>query len=129
MKSFLATIAAFGQVYLLIPLAAGAVYTDVPTGIQEGGNTISTIAGTEAGTTDLTTMIGNIINVLLGVLGIIFLLMVVYAGFLYLTDQGEGKKAEKAMKLLTKAVIGIVLIVAAYAISNYVIGAMVSVVS
>jgi hypothetical protein len=61
-------------------------------------------------------------------LGIVFLVLVVYAGFLYLTDQGAGEKAKKAMKLLTTAVIGIIIIVAAYAISNYVIGAMVAVV-
>ena len=128
MKSLLTTIAVFAQVYLLMPLAAKAETTT--SGVYSGldTSTVNTIAGTGATGTSLTTVIGNGINVLLGLLGIVFLVLVVYAGFLYLTDQGAGEKAKKAMKLLTTAVIGIVIIVAAYAISNYVIGAMVAVV-
>jgi len=127
MKSILATIVALGQVYLLMPLTAMA--TNVPTNLAGANNSLGEIGNTTSmsGAADLTTVIGNLINVVLGVLGIIFLVLVVYAGFLYLTDQGGGEKAKKAMKLLTTAVIGIVIIVAAYAISNYVIGAMVAV--
>ncbi|HBR81133.1 MAG: hypothetical protein UX09_C0006G0008 [Candidatus Uhrbacteria bacterium GW2011_GWE2_45_35] len=126
MKSILATIVALGQVYLLMPLTAMA---DVPMNLTDANTSLGEIGNTTGmgGAEDLTTVIGNLINVVLGVLGIIFLVLVVYAGFLYLTDQGGGEKAKKAMKLLTTAVIGIVIIVAAYAISNYVIGAMVAV--
>jgi hypothetical protein len=129
MNKLLTTITVLGQVYLLMPLTAKAALTAVPEGLEAGGGQISDIASTAGGAeTDLTSIIANGINVILGFLGILFLLFVVYAGFLYLTDQGEGKKAEKARKLLTTAIIGIVIIVAAYAISNYVIGAMVSVI-
>ena len=53
--------------------------------------------------------------------------MVIYAGYLYMMDQGEGKKTEKAKKLLGTAVIGIIIIVAAYAISNFVLSAVTTV--
>ena len=124
MKTLLAAIYAFSQVYLLTPLAQAA------TGLEGANTSLELIKETTTeyqGAESIETVIGRLINVALGLLGIIFLILVVYAGFLYLTDQGEGKKAEKAMKLLTKAITGIVLVVAAYAISNYVIGALVKI--
>ena len=62
----------------------------------------------------------------LGVLGIVFVLMVVYAGYLYMTDMGHGEKAKQAKKLIGQAVIGIVIIVLAYAISTFVISQIIS---
>jgi hypothetical protein len=75
---------------------------------------------------DLATLVGNLIAVLLSVLGIIFVVLVVYAGFLYLTSQGEAEKVKKAKALLSQAVIGLVIIIAAYAISEFVIDALVT---
>lgn len=123
---------AFGQVYLLFPLAVAADGEAKPpyeglSGAKTGLQDATGISGGLSDAGSLTTLIANGINVVLGVLGILFLIFVIYAGFLYLTDQGEGKKAEKAKKLLLTAVIGLVLIIAAFAISNYVIGALSSV--
>jgi len=70
---------------------------------------------------DLTTLIGRMINIFLGVLGIIFVLLVIYAGWLRIASQGDAGKVEKSNKLLVQAVIGIVIIVAAYAIANFVL--------
>lgn len=69
----------------------------------------------------LPTLIGSIINTALGLMGIIFVIMVVYAGVLYMTDMGEGEKVKTAKKLLKTSIIGIILIVAAYAIATFVI--------
>lgn len=73
---------------------------------------------------DLTSAIGDLINVILSVLGIAFVGIVVYAGFLYLTAGGEEKNVEKAKKLLSQAVIGIVIVLLAYSISAFVIGSL-----
>ncbi len=70
---------------------------------------------------DFSTFIGGLINVFLSVLGIIFVVLVVYAGYLWMTAGGETTKVDKAKKLLGQAVIGLVLIVGAYAISAFVI--------
>jgi len=72
-------------------------------------------------------IVGSTISILLGLLGIVFVVLVVYAGFLYLTSNGEETNVKKAKKLLTQAVIGLIIIVSAYAISSYVIDALVSV--
>ncbi|MBI2473445.1 hypothetical protein HYV70_02745 [Candidatus Uhrbacteria bacterium] len=108
---------------LLLPAAVFAQLSDAQTDLAEVGEAI----GTDATNNDLPTLIGNIISALLSVLGIIFVVLVVYAGFLYLTAAGDDTKVKKAKTLLTQSIIGLVIIVAAYAISAFVIDALVEV--
>ena len=97
------------------------------TGLTSGEAALTDVGDT-IGATDvgLPALIGNIINVLLGALGIVFVGLVIYAGILYFTDAGGEKSAKKAKEILKTAVIGLVIIIAAYAISNYVMGALVA---
>ncbi len=90
----------------------------------KNSGTIVESAGTAAkltGAADIPTIVGRTVGILLGILGIVFLVLTVYAGFLYLTAQGEETNVKKAKKLLSQAVIGLILIVSAYAITNVVI--------
>ena len=111
---------------LLAPLAADAA---IGSGLVNAGSSISTSASSASlgSATDLPTLVGRGISVVLGVLGIVFVVLVVYAGFLYLTSNGEEKNVGKAKKMLTQAVIGLVIIVSAYAISGFVISALTTV--
>ncbi|MBI4257120.1 hypothetical protein HY626_03650 [Candidatus Uhrbacteria bacterium] len=105
---------------ILLPAAALAQLSEAQTDLT----TVGTSIGTDATTNTLPELIGNIIAVLLSVLGIIFVVLVVYAGFLYLTAGGEPDKVKKAKTLLTQSVIGLIIIVAAYAIAAFVIDAL-----
>lgn len=107
---------------LLLPAAAFAQLSKAKTDLGEVGSQI----GADA-TNTLPDIIGNVIKVLLSVLGIVFVVLVVYAGFLYLTSAGEDEKVKKAKKLLSQSVIGLVIIVAAYAIAAFVVDALVRV--
>lgn len=69
----------------------------------------------------LTDTIGLLISVLLGVLGIIFLVLVIWAGLLWMTAAGETKQTQKAKDILVTSVIGLVILLSAYAISTFVI--------
>jgi len=126
MNKIFATIVAFGQVFFLFPLVARA--GTIPSGLVGANDALNNAANFSdlKGAGDLPILIGKGINIVLGILGILFLIFVVYAGFLYLTAQGSDEPVKKAKKLLTTAVIGLVLIIAAFAISNYVIGALTS---
>jgi hypothetical protein len=84
------------------------------TNVNTGGNAGST--------SSLPTLIGGIISVLLGSMGIIFVFFIVQAGILYMTAGGDSAKVDKAKKLITNAVIGLIIVVGAYAISSFVIG-------
>ncbi len=71
------------------------------------------------------TFIGTyIITPVLAMLGVIFLVLVVYAGFLWMTARGEEKQVGKAKEVLSAAVIGLVLVLSAYAVTNFVFGAI-----
>jgi hypothetical protein len=63
------------------------------------------------------TTIGTVINIALSLVGMIFLVLTVYAGILWMTARGEEAQAEKAKKILTNSIIGLVLTVSAYAIT------------
>ncbi len=73
---------------------------------------------------DLPTTIGVLIKSVLSFLGILFLVLTLYAGFLYMTAQGDEKKVAKAKSIVTGAVIGLVIIAASYAITSFVLGAI-----
>lgn len=88
--------------------------------ISNSVNSIGTTAGYKT-TVTVPDLVGKIIGILLGVLGLVFLVLVVYAGFLYITAQGEEAQVKKAKSILVKAMIGMVLIVSSYAITNVVV--------
>jgi len=102
---------------LLLPAAAFAQLSEAQTDLAEVGTAI----GTDATNNDLPTLIGNIISALLSVLGIIFVVLVVYAGFLYLTAQGEDTKVKKAKTALQFSVIGFVLMLLSFPIVNAIV--------
>lgn len=71
--------------------------------------------------TDVRQIVVKIIQVFLGFLALIFLCLVLYAGFRYMTSAGNEEKAREAIKLLTNAVIGLLIILLAWAITRFII--------
>jgi len=67
------------------------------------------------------TTIARIINVFLGLLGIIFLCFMIYAGFLWMTASGEEEKVKKAQKIIKNSIIGLIIVIGAYGISYFVL--------
>lgn len=65
-------------------------------------------------------IVGQIIQAFLGLLGVIFLVLIIYAGFNWMTAQGEEEKVTKAKDTLQRAVIGLIITIGAYAISYFV---------
>lgn len=61
-------------------------------------------------------IVGIIIQTLLGFVGVLFIILVIYGGFLWMTAGGDPSKVQKAKDIIVKAVIGIVIIMASYAI-------------
>jgi cytochrome bd-type quinol oxidase subunit 2 len=74
--------------------------------------------GLKGGLVDL---IAGLIRLFLGLVAVLALAFIVYGGFLYITSQGDEAQAERAKKVLTYAVIGIIVIGLAYAVVSFVI--------
>lgn len=104
------------------PLAIPRAHADIDLDTNLG--TIGEGAGFDSATDQdtLLTTVGAFINVLLGFLGVIFLILIIYAGLLWMTAGGSEDNVKKATQILLNSVIGLVILLSAYAISQFVIG-------
>jgi hypothetical protein len=71
-------------------------------------------------------VVGNtIIKLILGLSGSVLLLMVVYAGFILLTSAGNAGMVDKAKKILSGSLIGIIIVFTAYTATQFLVAALV----
>lgn len=76
---------------------------------------------TGLGNQDIRIIIANIIRVALGLLGITTVVLMVYAGYMWMTSAGEEEKVAAAKNTIKNAAIGLAIILSAYAIVSFVI--------
>jgi hypothetical protein len=112
--------------WLSIPvLAADSVLNASTNGLNFWGGPIDPNVGQTAfadfGNNDPRIIAGRIVQIFLGLLGVIAVLLIIYGGWLYMTAQGAPDKVEKAKKVLTDAIIGLLIILSAFAIATFVI--------
>lgn len=69
---------------------------------------------------DLVSTIGNLIGVIFSFVSVIFFILIIYAGILWMTARGNDQQTDKAKQIIIGAVAGIILIVGAYSITNFV---------
>ena len=86
---------------------------------QEGMTEIGKVYGDSK--TDVRVMVAKLIIVVLGFLGAIFLALIVYAGFRYMTAAGNQDQVKKAVAQIRDAVIGLVIVMAAWAITYFIL--------
>lgn len=94
---------------LILPIAAKAISFEDPS------------SSLGLGTSDLKETVINIINWILGLLGIIAVIMILYAGFQWMTAGGNEDKVASAKKIISAAVVGLIIILLAWAIVNFVL--------
>ena len=75
---------------------------------------------------DLRLRIASIIRMVLGLTGTVALVIVIYAGFIWMIAGGNEERAEQAKKWLYSGVIGLAIILSAYTITYFVIRNLVS---
>lgn len=76
------------------------------------------------GSADPRLIAGSLINSALGYLGIIVVLIVLWAGFKWMTSGGKDEKVADAKKTLINLVIGLTIMLTAYSIINFAIKAI-----
>lgn len=70
---------------------------------------------------NITTTVTDIINIILYVLGALAVIMIIYAGILYVLSGGDANNVTRAKNTLMYAIIGLIVALLAYAIVNFVI--------
>ena len=83
------------------------------------GLTSEVQTATGLGTQDIRLTIAKIIRILLGFLGIIALSLMLYAGYTIMTSAGDANQVDKGKRILLNAVIGLAVVLSAYAITQF----------
>jgi hypothetical protein len=94
---------------------SGAESAGQPSGLTETGS--------------LEVVVGDVIGVALSLLGVLLLLIMLYAGFLWMTAAGEVDQVKKARSMMINAVIGLVIVFGAYALTEFVLRSLTGAVS
>lgn len=115
-------------VIMMVTVLSFAFAVDAQNVFQDASSNLDT-SGKQAfgeGTqSDLPTLVGNIINGFLMVLGILLTLIIIRGGYMYMTAGGNTDQVDKAKKWIVNGVIGLVLILLAFAISTFVLNNLV----
>lgn len=91
-----------------------------------GTGAVETGLGGTLGTRDVRETVASIINVALSLLGIVAVVIILAGGFTWMTAMGNEEKADKAKKMIFAGIIGLAIILSAYAIAKFVIDKLIS---
>lgn len=70
--------------------------------------------------TTISTIAGRVVAAVLGLLGVLFISLMVYGGGLWMTAQGSEDQVEKAKTVIKNSVIGLIVVISSYAIYAFV---------
>ena len=107
------SLASFG--HLSVAQAQGLTSEDL--GLQYASST-------GLSTQDPRITVAKIIRIVLGFLGTIAVILIIYAGFVWMTSNGNEDKITKAKNILKGAVIGLVIVLSAFAITTFIINSL-----
>ena len=110
-------IAVLATIFALTAVPALAVELDV--GLNYGDET-------GLGTKDIRAGVMSIVNALLGFLGVLAIIIILWGGFRWLTSGGNEEKVGEAKKIIASGIIGLIIIFTAYAIATFVVTQLIS---
>lgn len=122
MRKITAGITAVAGVFAALPALAADLGESVNSGLN-----YATIVGW--GTQDLKTTIMLVINIIMGFLGLIAVIIILAGGFKWMTAGGNEEKVAEAKKLIIAGIVGMAIVIGAYAIASFVVQSLVNVTS
>ncbi|MBI4433440.1 hypothetical protein HY632_01585 [Candidatus Uhrbacteria bacterium] len=108
---------------------AGALPVGASTAADLTRGGLTTTAGQAGLGTTATTLpdfVGRLIYGALSISGVVFVVLIVYAGFLWMQARGHKEDIEKAKKIIENAIIGIIITAIAFAITDFVLGRIIA---
>ncbi|MDD5625641.1 MAG: TrbC/VirB2 family protein [Patescibacteria group bacterium] len=109
--------------YLLaitLALFLGLVVLPITAQAQDLNNGLSNFQNASGySNTELPTAMGRIMKIVLGFLGLVCTIIIIAGGFKWMTSSGDETKIAEAKKLMVAGVVGIVIVVLAYAVASY----------
>jgi amino acid transporter len=68
-----------------------------------------------------TSIIGIVINTALSLLGVIFIVLMILAGYNWMTASGSQEKVQEAKDTIKRAIIGLVIVIGSWAMWNFIL--------
>ncbi|MFA5644494.1 MAG: hypothetical protein WC928_03145 [Patescibacteria group bacterium] len=105
----------------LSPLLVGASFFEEKTGLKVTADKTGHLEQKIfSGDDSLEIGIATVINVILSFVGVVFMVLIIYGGILWMTAGGNDQQIEKAKKIFLESIIGLVVVLLAYAISIFI---------
>lgn len=111
-----------GTLLNLFPFVVHALLSPSETGLD---TTASRAGLRTTGGFNIQEFVGSAVNAVLGIIGVVFLVLIVYGGMLWMLSEGDETKVGKARGLIFHSIIGLILVLSAYAITNFVVSAVI----
>lgn len=111
-------------VLAMTPIATFASSVDI---CNQGSFSDPLICGTPGTGTKEEQLMGvvhNVLNAIYGIIGVIAVVMIVIAGVKYTTSQGDPGKVQSAKNTILYSIIGLVIAIMAFAITDFIIRAL-----
>lgn len=89
----------------------------IPTGSDPNSTTTVNIP-----TTSGATLLGNGLNLMYFVAGVVAIIVIIIAGIMYVSSSGDAGRVAKAKNLLTYSIVGLVIVLVAFVVTNFIIG-------
>lgn len=124
MKRFFSSLALFAAAIIFFALPAKAQIRDCTgTAFQCATDRLNQFASNSGVATDrgVESIVGQIINTAVGILGVVAVGLIVYAGGLWITAAGDDSKVDTAKGIIKNTVIGMMVLGLAYAITIFIV--------
>ncbi|MBU2524777.1 pilin [Patescibacteria group bacterium] len=123
-KKLLKQIAIVATAMVVAVAAAALVPSVLAQGFISPQDNPAAVAGATGAQGNIRNLIQTMLSFLLGFLGLVAVIMIIYGGILYVTAGGNEENATKGKKILMYAVVGIVIIFISYALVNTLLGGL-----
>jgi len=108
------------SVLLINPVMAQNLQDAFPKAKEIAATSSYKVQGSDGPESLLTDTAGFIVTLIFSLLGIIFIILTIYGGFLYMNARGNEEQTKKAIAMISQALIGLVIIMAAYAFTFFI---------
>lgn len=114
------TIAAIIAPQMILASSSNLVFADAKTQIESAVNEV----GGSENKTDVKGFIGNIIKTMFFAVGVLAVIVIIFAGVTFVMSAGNSQTIQKAKTTIIYAVIGLIVSILSYAIVNFVVSSL-----
>ncbi len=106
-------------VFLVLPLANASAIS-VADNMKNALTKVDLPSGGDNADATAVAIVGNLIGSFISLLGVIFMVLMIYGGFKWMMARGQEEEIKSAQGIIRSAIIGLILILLAYTITYFV---------